>query len=156
MGMFAFAVYDAHERALTLVRDRYGIKPLYHSTEGAHFLFASELKALAIPRDGLRVDRHSLLEWSLYRNVDALTPETLVPTFVAQNKPPKVIEPLMRLTAATWTQEPCRFDHLFDSGSHFVHLFQQPAMLATRPVAQPGQQAGGERSEQHLFCCGSK
>ena len=25
-----------------------------------------------------QVDRHSLLEWSLYRNVDALTPETLV------------------------------------------------------------------------------
>lgn len=78
IGMFAFAIYDARERALTLVRDRYGIKPLYHSTEGSHLLFASELKALAIPRDGLRLDRHSLLEWSLYRNVDALTPETLV------------------------------------------------------------------------------
>ena len=29
-----------------------------------------------------QVDRHSLLEWSLYRNVDALTPETLVETCV--------------------------------------------------------------------------
>lgn len=78
VGMFAFAIYDAEQRALTLVRDRYGIKPLYHSTDGGHFLFASELKALAIPRSDRRIDRHSLLEWSLYRNVDALTPETLV------------------------------------------------------------------------------
>ncbi|HKP47255.1 MAG TPA: asparagine synthase (glutamine-hydrolyzing) [Pyrinomonadaceae bacterium] len=51
-GMFAFAVWDAHERTLTLVRDRVGIKPLYYAavpateTAPASFIFASEIKAI--------------------------------------------------------------------------------------------------------------
>ena len=43
-GMFAFAVFDKRERALTIVRDRLGEKPIYYSLEGGRFTFASELK----------------------------------------------------------------------------------------------------------------
>ncbi len=46
-GMFAFAVWDAHEQSLFLARDPFGIKPLYYRHEGTRFLFASELNALA-------------------------------------------------------------------------------------------------------------
>jgi asparagine synthase (glutamine-hydrolysing) len=46
-GMFAFAAYDAADDALTLVRDPFGIKPLYHATSPAGGLyFASEIRAL--------------------------------------------------------------------------------------------------------------
>lgn len=47
-GMYAFAVWDRRERALHLVRDRIGIKPLYwyRDGEGGTIAFASEVRTL--------------------------------------------------------------------------------------------------------------
>src|SRR4029077_734147 len=41
-----FALWDARNRALWLVRDRIGIKPLYFSIDQQRISFASEIKAL--------------------------------------------------------------------------------------------------------------
>ena len=45
-GMFAFAIWDAKERALFAARDRLGIKPFYYAIHQGAFYFASEEKAL--------------------------------------------------------------------------------------------------------------
>ena len=45
-GMFAFAIWDGRTRQLLLVRDRIGVKPLYHAVAGQSVVFGSEIKAL--------------------------------------------------------------------------------------------------------------
>jgi asparagine synthase (glutamine-hydrolysing) len=67
-GMFAFAIVDLRQRAIHLVRDRLGIKPLYYCDTGATLLFASEAKAfLAHPDFKPELAAESLDEFMLFR-----------------------------------------------------------------------------------------
>ena len=45
-GMFAFGVFDFTECSLTIVRDGFGIKPVFYQNFDDNFLFASEIVAL--------------------------------------------------------------------------------------------------------------
>jgi asparagine synthase (glutamine-hydrolysing) len=60
-GMFAFALWDREQEALTLVRDPVGKKPLYYGWCNNTFLFGSELKALrAHPEFNTSIDPDAL------------------------------------------------------------------------------------------------
>jgi asparagine synthase (glutamine-hydrolysing) len=45
-GQFAFAIHDARDDSLFLVRDRFGVRPLFHAERNGDFWFASEVKAI--------------------------------------------------------------------------------------------------------------
>ena len=45
-GMFAFAIFDFKDKKLTLVKDAFGIKPLYYEKNNNNFIFSSEIKAI--------------------------------------------------------------------------------------------------------------
>ncbi|MCL2050509.1 MAG: asparagine synthase (glutamine-hydrolyzing) [Lachnospiraceae bacterium] len=47
-GMFALAVYDRKEKKLSLARDRFGEKPLYYGWVNGAFVFASDIRAIAL------------------------------------------------------------------------------------------------------------
>ena len=88
IGMFAFALWDSHERRLYLVRDRLGIKRLYWGWFGTLLLFGSALKALR-EHSGWKpeVDRNAVASFmrhnyvpgphTIYRNVSKLPPGNL-------------------------------------------------------------------------------
>ncbi len=88
-GMFAIAIWDRHDRTLSLVRDRFGIKPLLWRRDGEGLLFASELKALlkdpACPRsiDPASVAaylRHGAVPapWTILKDVHKLEPGSIL------------------------------------------------------------------------------
>ena len=77
IGMFAFAVLDRETNTVTLARDRFGKKPLYYMQRAGHLYFASEVKALLRLHDDVRPDFQRLIEWSLYRNDEIGSANTL-------------------------------------------------------------------------------
>jgi asparagine synthase (glutamine-hydrolysing) len=69
-GMFAFALWDAGRRELHLVRDRFGIKPLYYWYNGRELVFASEIRALLLhPAIRVDVDHDALNEYFTFQNL---------------------------------------------------------------------------------------
>lgn len=66
-GMFAFALWDRHEKRLFLARDPVGVKPLYYAETGGALYFASEMKALLIcPGIDRALDLESLDDYLTY------------------------------------------------------------------------------------------
>jgi asparagine synthase (glutamine-hydrolysing) len=87
-GEFAFAIFDARAKRLILVRDRFGIKPLYFSSFDDGIVWGSEIKAiLKHPRVEPRLCPHAALHQMMqvmvpgataFQGVQALLPGHLL------------------------------------------------------------------------------
>jgi asparagine synthase (glutamine-hydrolysing) len=88
-GMFAIAIYDANKRRVLLVRDRFGIKPLYYAQHNAELVFASEIKAILAGTDpGKQLNMNSVAEflsweyvpspWTLFTDIYKLAPGSVL------------------------------------------------------------------------------
>lgn len=69
-GMFALAIYDVQENKVFLIRDRFGIKPLYYTLNPSGLIFASEIKAiLASGKVKRNIDISSFADYFVYRYI---------------------------------------------------------------------------------------
>ena len=105
-GMFALALWDRDNRTLSLVRDRFGEKPLYYGWIGKDLAFASELKSIrALPGFSAEIDRQAVAglcarsyipaPLSIYRGIFKLPPGCtleVTPGAVPRKAPPWVGE----------------------------------------------------------------
>jgi len=63
-GMFAFAILDRARNQVLLVRDRFGIKPLFYAMHRGQWIFASEMKAiLAVQGFRPQLDRQACYDF---------------------------------------------------------------------------------------------
>lgn len=75
-GMFAFALWDAHEQRLFCARDPFGKKPFFYTVQQGKLHFASELTALEkIPGLSLTMQPEAVMRYLAYEYVP--TPQTV-------------------------------------------------------------------------------
>ena len=68
-GMFAVAIWDARTSSLHLLRDRFGIKPLYYASFSTGIVFGSEIKAILASRlTGREMSWRAFHEYLYYGN----------------------------------------------------------------------------------------
>ena len=75
-GMFAIGILDEANNKLHLIRDRFGIKPLYYGIANNQLVFASELKAImaskVFPKE---IDKSAVADYFVYRYIPS--PKTI-------------------------------------------------------------------------------
>ncbi|SCM72046.1 asparagine synthase (glutamine-hydrolyzing) [Desulfovibrio sp. 86] len=75
-GMFAFALWDAHDQRLFCARDPFGKKPFFYTVQQGKLHFASELTALEkIPGLSLTMQPEAVMRYLAYEYVP--TPQTV-------------------------------------------------------------------------------
>ncbi len=85
-GIFSFAIWNDSKRELTLVRDHFGIKPLYYSIIDNTIIFSSEIKSiLKYPGFQVAIDAEGISE--LFGIGPAHTPGTCVFKNIFEIKP---------------------------------------------------------------------
>jgi asparagine synthase (glutamine-hydrolysing) len=87
-GMYAFGIWDQNRRALYLVRDRLGVKPLVYAEDAGDLAFASTVQALRAGGYGGEIDPGAILEFlefgfvtddrCVYHGIRKLPPATIL------------------------------------------------------------------------------
>lgn len=108
-GEFAFALYDRNEDALFLVRDRFGIKPLYWTETPDGIVFGSELKVL-FAHPG--VTREFSASGVYHQLMQTMVPGTTAFAGVHQVKPGFVVK-VTRQRGSLQVSETCYWDMPF-------------------------------------------
>ena len=70
--MFSLALFDKKLNKIYIIRDRFGIKPLFYFFNSNYFVFASEIKVLlshSIIKNSLSVEINEVLKFIGHRQI---------------------------------------------------------------------------------------
>ena len=128
-GMFSFAIYDLKTNDTFLVRDHFGIKPLYYLKDNEKIFFSSELKAIESTLDvKLRISLTGVVAsvmyaWipeqnCIYKDVKKVLPGQYI--HVNSNK----INIYTYWTSKTLLEKPVKFKSKKESLEHLGHTLE--------------------------------
>jgi len=135
-GMFAFAIWDRHRRALFVARDRLGIKPLFYAYEpGRRLLFGSEIK--------------SLLQTDVSRELDYLGLHDYLSLFYVPT-PRSAFKAIRKLRPGHWLRcgwdGTCQIERYWD-----VPFPSEPVERQLHAVRHPSDRTAYVRRVRHLI-----
>lgn len=167
-GMFSFAVYDTLSQSISLVRDRFGVKPLYYWVSPSGLVaFASEIKQFTVlpgwsPRlNGQRA--YDYLIWGLidhsgetsFKGVFQLRPGHVLKihlnTFSHDNACLVLHEPIE--SAPWYVLEPRAFEGTLDeAAAEFRNIFSDALSLRLRSDVPVGSCLSGGLDSSSIVC----
>ncbi|MCG8312570.1 MAG: asparagine synthase (glutamine-hydrolyzing) [Pseudomonadales bacterium] len=121
-GEFAFALFDRQQDCLYLVRDRFGIKPLYWANTPEGVVFGSELKVL-FAHPG--VSRKFSATGLYHQLMQTMVPGTTAFDGIHQVKPGYVVK-LQRQNGTIQVSEECYWDMPFPTMQERKEAGEQP------------------------------
>jgi len=140
-GQFAIAIWDKNKQELFLARDRVGIRPLFYTTVGSSFVFASEIKSiLEFPNFNSKLSAKSLSEfftfWTSLSSNTAFEGVFELPpgSYMTINENSKTIKSYWELPISK--PEEYKFNTAEDAAKEFETIFTDAVKLRLRADVQ--------------------
>lgn len=156
-GIWAFAIWDSAQRRLFCSRDRFGVKPFYHTQKGRIFAFGSEIKQLLEVREESQLNLSALRRGMQINAVGVYADETywqdihaLEPGHSLIVEEGKVqISPWYRLDMDNLERSPLSFADAVDA---YKNLFQDAVRLQMRSDVEVGSCLSGGLDSSAIVC----
>ena len=161
-GMFAFALLDPRDGTLHLVRDRFGVKPLYWARVGDYLAFASEMKQIRVlPGYRQRVDMSSVRDYLATGQLDFgrhTFDEDIQQLLGGERAVVRVREPDAKVEVHRWYElSPDRFDGTLDEAAdRFRSLLTDSVALRLRADVPVGSCLSGGLDSSAIVCLGRR
>ncbi len=160
IGMWGFALWDQSSRKLYLVRDRFGIKPLYYHLDDAQLVFSSEIKAIRVLYPAKMNDRRiaEFLWFRPYKSDETFFDginQVMAAHYVEMDVATKRLE-----TTRYWQLSEVNTSYektdLIEATKTFYQLFEQSIKLHMRSDVPVGTCLSGGLDSSSIVCLSQK
>lgn len=144
-GMWALGIYESKTKSLLLCRDRFGVKPLFYSTDDQSLCFASEMKVLHSLKKDVVVSEEAINKYlrdcklcdeeeTFFRGIKEVNPGEYI----------QFVEGKLIKRSRYWNFRPVKSARtLRDTEEKFKYLFEDAVRLRMRSDVEVGSLVSG-------------